>query len=90
MSQPKCARKRSTISRGRASPAEVHTRNATSARGGSSGAANMPANSVGTPQNTVGRCSRSRLNTAAGVGRSAISTVVAPTDIGKVSALPSP
>jgi hypothetical protein len=32
---------------------------------------------------------RSRANTAAGVGRSAISTVVAPTASGNVSALPS-
>jgi len=38
----------------------------------------------------VGRFSTSRLNTASGVGRSAISTVVAPTAIGKVSAFPSP
>ncbi len=78
------------MSLGNASPADVQTRIATSLRGGKSGAASMPANSVGTPQNTVGRCSRSRRNTAAGVGRSAISTVVAPTNSGNVSALPSP
>ena len=46
--------------------------------------------SVGAPQKTVTPCSVQRLKTAAGVGRSAIRTVVAPTDSGKVSALPRP
>ena len=36
------------------------------------------------------RCSVQRLKTAVGVGRSAISTVVAPTLSGNVSALPRP
>ena len=35
-------------------------------------------------------CFRNRAKTAAGVGRSAISTAVAPTAIGKVRALPRP
>src|SRR4029453_15077051 len=38
----------------------------------------------------VGRCSIKRLKTAGGVGRSAISTTVAPTDNGKAKALPQP
>jgi len=50
----------------------------------------MAAYNVGTPKNTVGLRLTSRSNTAAGVGRSAIRTTVAPTDKGNVSALPSP
>jgi hypothetical protein len=56
----------------------------------------MPAKPVGAPKNTVGRSPSARLapvqrlKVASGVGRSAISTVVAPTLIGKVSPLPRP
>ena len=54
----------------------------------------MPAKPVGAPKNTVGfappTSPRQRLKVASGVGRSAISSVVAPTLIGKVSALPRP
>ena len=75
---------------GSASPAEVHRRIATSDRAGSSGEASIIANSVGTPKNTVGRCSRRRRNTASGVGRSAIRIVVVPNASVYVSALPNP
>ena len=50
----------------------------------------MPAYRVGTPKNSVGFLSVRRLNTASGVGRSAISTVVAPAASGKDSELPRP
>ncbi|MNV12527.1 hypothetical protein D3C71_1031340 [compost metagenome] len=65
-------------------------RNATAARAGNRGDASMPAKPVGAPKNTVGWWSTQRLKVASGVGRSAISTTVAPTDSGKVSALPRP
>ncbi|MOA14276.1 hypothetical protein D3C78_1343680 [compost metagenome] len=92
MSQPKCCLKRWAISAGSASPADEHMRSATASRAGSRGEASMPANPVGAPKNTVGRhCSSvQRWNTASGVGRSAINTTQAPTDSGKVSALPRP
>ena len=51
----------------------------------------MPAKPVGAPKKTVGLMPPvQRLKVASGVGRSAISTTVAPTDSGKVSALPRP
>ncbi|MDT4821359.1 hypothetical protein FQZ97_545340 [compost metagenome] len=90
ISQPKCALKRCAISPGNASPADEHMRSATASRAGSLGEASMPAKPVGAPKNTVGLCSVQRRKVASGVGRSAISTTVAPTDSGKVSALPRP
>jgi hypothetical protein len=68
----------------------VHTRIASVPRAGSSGLASSAANSVGTPQKIVGWWRERRANTAAGVGRSAISTVVAPIASGNDSPLPSP
>ena len=54
----------------------------------------MPAKPVGAPKKTVGLTPPTppsqRLKVASGVGRSAISSVVAPTLSGKVSALPRP
>ena len=50
----------------------------------------MPAKPVGAPKNTVGWCRVQRSKVASGVGRSAISTTVAPTDKGKVRLLPRP
>ena len=47
-------------------------------------------NSVGTPKKMLGLYLFISANIAAGVGRSELSTVVAPTDIGNVSALPRP
>ena len=47
-------------------------------------------NSVGTPKKMVGLYLFISANISAGVGRSELSTVVAPTDIGNVSALPRP
>ena len=43
ISQPKCAVKRSPSSRGSASPADEHSRSATSPRLGNAGDASMPA-----------------------------------------------
>ena len=57
---------------------------------GKLGEASMPAKPVGAPKNTVGFCSIQRLKVASGVGRSAISTTVAPTLKGKDSPLPRP
>ncbi len=66
-------------------------RSDTASRAGSLGEASMPAKPVGAPKNTVGLCSPvQRLKVASGVGRSAISSTVAPTESGKVSALPRP
>src|SRR5215831_9139992 len=50
----------------------------------------IAANSVGAPKKRVGLYLFSSSNIRAGVGRSALSTVEAPTAIGKVSELPSP
>ena len=47
-------------------------------------------NSVGTPKKMVGLYLFISANITAGVGRSELRMVVAPTDIGKVSALPRP
>ncbi len=47
-------------------------------------------NSVGTPKKMLGLYLFISANMVAGVGRSELSTVVAPTDIGNVSALPRP
>ena len=94
MSTPYCALKRSPISAGSASPADDTSRIATWSRAGSCGCASMPAKPVGAPKNTVGLTPPmppvQRLKVASGVGRSPISRVVAPTVIGKVSALPRP
>ena len=90
MSQPKWSLKRCAISAGSASPADEHMRSATALRAGRRGEASMPANPVGAPKNTVGWWRVQRSNVASGVGRSAISTTVAPTDNGKVRLLPSP
>ena len=101
MAQPKWRSKRWPISLGSASPADEHMRKATAPRAGSAGDASMPAKPVGAPKKTVGRRSLprtggalalpvQRLKTASGVGRSAISTTLAPTESGKVSALPRP
>ena len=101
MAQPKWRSKRWPISPGSASPADEHMRRATAPFAGRAGDASMPAKPVGAPKKTVGRRSCpapaaalalpvQRLNTASGVGRSAISTTLAPTESGKVSALPSP
>jgi hypothetical protein len=94
ISPPKWAVKRSPSSAGKASPADEHSRSVTASRAGRFGEASMPAKPVGAPKNTVGltppTSPRQRLKVASGVGRSAISTVVAPTLRGKVSALPSP
>ena len=89
-SQPKRAANRSPTSFGSASPADTHSRNATSPRAGNSVAASIAAYSVGTPKKIVGLRSMSRLNTDCGVGRSAIRMVVAPTESGNVSPLPRP
>ena len=89
-SQPKCAWKRSPMSRGSASPAEEHRRSRTSSRFGSFGEASIPAYPVGAPKNSVGLASIQRLKIASGVGRSAMSRTRAPTDSGNESALPRP
>src|ERR1700730_18087707 len=76
---------------GRASPADVHIRSR--AKRGSLlwlSSLSMAANSVGTPKKMLGSYLRISANILAGVGRSEFRTVVAPTDIGKVSALPRP
>ena len=100
IAQPKWRSKRWPISDGKASPAEEHMRNPTASRDGSDGEASMPAKPVGAPKNTVGLSGVSvtaataapvqRLNTASGVGRSAIRMTLAPTDSGKVRPLPRP
>ena len=54
------------------------------------GLASIDANSVGTPPKIVGWWRSIVSITASGVGRSGSNTVPAPTDIGKVMALPSP
>ena len=90
MWQPKCAVKRSPMSRGSASPADEHMRSATASRVGNDGDASMPAKPVGAPKNTVGRCATKRSKQASGVGRSAIRITVAPTVSGNVNPLPSP
>ena len=97
---PKWRSKRWPSSDGSASPAEEHMRSATASRAGSEGEASMPAKPVGAPKKTVGRIAVpvaaaaaapvQRLKTASGVGRSAISSTVAPTASGKVRALPRP
>ena len=76
---------------GNASPAEVQTRSRVPARSFFVASSfNMEANSVGAPKKMVGLYLFKSSYIRAGVGRSALSTVLAPTDIGKVKALPSP
>src|SRR5262245_19501327 len=76
---------------GSASPADVQMRRRAPARSFFDGSSfSIAANSVGAPKKMVGLYLLSSANISAGVGRSEFSIVVAPTDIGKVSALPSP
>ena len=49
ISTPKCSVQRLPMSAGSASPADVHTRSASSSRRGRSGLASIAPNSVGTP-----------------------------------------
>ena len=98
MSQPKCAAKRSPISPGSASPADEHRRkrDLVAAPAGPATRACRRSRSARRRRRSASRaCGDARapvqrLNTASGVGRSAISTTVAPTESGNVSALPSP
>ena len=93
-SMPIRALKRSPNSAGSASPADEASLKAKAERSGRTGDASMPAKPVGAPKNTVGltppTSPRQRRKVASGVGRSAISRVVAPTLKGKLSALPRP
>ena len=70
--------------------AEMQRRSPAASTVGNSALASMAAYSVGTPQKIVGRCFASCAKTAAGVGRCAMRTVVAPTASGKVREFPSP
>ena len=91
MSTPKRLFQLLPTNSGSASPAEVQTRSR-----GKRGSLfrlssfSIAANRVGTPKKMLGSYLRISANIVAGVGRSGFSTVVAPTDIGKVSALPRP
>jgi hypothetical protein len=87
---PRRSRHASPTCLGKASPADVLTRTELAPSLVVPAWASIDAKSVGTPQKMVGRCSRSACITAAGVGRSAMSTAVAPTARGNVSALPRP
>ena len=76
---------------GSASPAEVQIRNRVPPRSlFSVSSFSIAENNVGTPKKMLGLYLFISANIVAGVGRSELSTVVAPTDIGKVSALPRP
>ena len=76
---------------GSASPAEVQTRKREPQRSFFSvSSLSIAENSVGTPKKMLGSYLFISANIVAGVGRSEFRTVVAPTDIGKVSALPRP
>src|SRR3954447_1716484 len=76
---------------GSASPAEVQIRKPDPPRSFfKASSLSIAENSVGTPKKIEGLYLFISANIDAGVGRSELSTVVAPTDIGKVSALPSP
>ena len=81
-SQPKCALKRSPSSRGSASPADEHMRSATSLRSAATPATPACRRSRSARRRTASASGRAapvqRLNTASGVGRSAISTTIAP------------
>src|SRR5580692_3470772 len=76
---------------GSASPAEVQMRKRLPQRClFCVSSCNIAENSVGTPKKMLGLYLFISANISAGVGRSELSTVEAPTDIGKVSALPRP
>ena len=76
---------------GSASPAEVQMRKREPPRSCFSASSfSIEENSVGTPKKMLGLYLFISANIRAGVGRSELSTVVAPTDIGNVSALPRP
>ena len=91
MSTPKRAFQALPTDSGSASPAEVQMRSRLPARVSFSvSSLSIAANSVGTPKKMLGLYLFISANIAAGVGRSEFSTVVAPTDIGNVSALPRP
>ena len=91
MSTPKRAFQALPTNSGSASPAEVQMRRRVPARSlFSASSFSIAANSVGTPKKMLGLYLFISANISAGVGRSALRTVVAPTDIGNVSALPRP
>jgi hypothetical protein len=76
---------------GSASPAEVQMRRRLPARSFFSASSfSIAANNVGTPKKMVGLYLFSSENISGGVGRSELRIVLAPTDIGNVSALPRP
>src|SRR3954447_9434601 len=76
---------------GSASPAEVQIRSFVPQRWlFCVSSFSIAANSVGTPKKMLGLYLFISANMIAGVGRSGLSTVEAPTDIGNVSALPRP
>ena len=79
------------MSSGSASPAEMQRRSGVSQLAlPASICASSAAYRVGTPQKIVGLCLLISANTESGVGLPESNTVVAPTDRGKVIALPSP
>src|SRR3954467_12680721 len=91
MSTPKRVFQALPTDSGNASPAEVQIRKRDPARSCLSvSSLSIAENNVGTPKKMVGLYLFISANIAAGVGRSELRTVLAPTDIGKVSALPSP
>src|ERR1700730_16597935 len=76
---------------GSASPAEVQMRKRPPPRSPFSVSSfSIAENSVGTPKKMLGLYLFISANITGGVGRSELRMVVAPTDIGKVSALPRP
>src|SRR5476649_2934570 len=76
---------------GSASPAEVQMRRRLPQRSFFNvSSLSIAENNVGTPKKMLGLYLFISANMTAGVGRSELSTVEAPTDIGKVNALPSP
>ena len=91
MSTPNRAFQALPTDSGNGSPAEVQIRNREPRRSCfSASSLSIAENSVGTPKKMVGLYLFISSNIKAGVGRSGLRTVEAPTDIGKVSALPSP
>ena len=91
MSTPKRAFQALPTDSGSASPAEVQTRKRVPQRSCfKASSCSIAENSVGTPKKMVGLYLFISANIKAGVGRSELRIVVAPTDIGKVSALPRP
>ena len=76
---------------GSASPADVQMRKREPQRSCFNvSSLSIAENSVGTPKKIVGSYLFISENISGGVGRSELSTVVAPTDIGNVNALPRP